>query len=225
VIAFIASYLSEGEIYLHFYVGWYIAIMLVLRFFWGIVGSKYARFADFIKSPSEIISYAKSLFQSKKITERFIGHNPLGGAMIIALMLSLTLTCTTGVVLYSSTGAAPFAFIGEPITKDFEEDEVSEKLENQFKLEQFSTSDQLHEDDEAQEENEHFKLEQFSTSDQLHEDDEAQEENEHFWKEIHEFFANFTLFLILLHIAGVFYSSKLENENLAKAMITGVKHK
>jgi cytochrome b len=201
VIAFIASYLSEGEIYLHFYVGWYIAIMLVLRFFWGIVGSKYARFADFIKSPSEIISYAKSLFQSKKITKRFIGHNPLGGAMIIALMLSLTFTCTTGVILYSSTGAAPFSFIGEPITKDFEEDDVNKKLEKQS------------------------KFEQFTTSDQLHEDNETQEENKHFWKEIHEFFANFTLFLILLHIAGVFYSSKLENENLAKAMITGVKHK
>lgn len=44
-----------------------------------------------------------------------------------------------------------------------------------------------------------------------------------FWEEVHEFFANLSLLLIALHIAGVFFSSRLEHQNLVKAMLTGRK--
>lgn len=42
-------------------------------------------------------------------------------------------------------------------------------------------------------------------------------------EEVHEFFANFTLILIIAHVSGVVLSSLLDGENLVKAMITGRK--
>ena len=53
--------------------------------------------------------------------------------------------------------------------------------------------------------------------------DHTDSDEEAWWEEIHEFFSNLMILLIVFHIVGVIISSKIENENLVKAMITGYK--
>ena len=49
--------------------------------------------------------------------------------------------------------------------------------------------------------------------------------NGRLWEESHEFFADFALFLVAVHVCGVIFESWKHKENLIKAMITGYKSK
>jgi cytochrome b len=165
VATFVIAYITEDDfLTLHVWAGYTLGIALLVRIAWGFIGSRHARFNDFVTSPATAIQYAKDTLTQK--AKRYIGHNPAGGLMIIVLLVSLLLTTVTGVALYGADEhAGPMAIM-------------------------------------------------FAASGDAWEDP---------LKEIHEFFANFTLFLVFIHLMGVLVESLLHRENLVSAMISGFK--
>ena len=79
---------------LHEWAGYAAAALVCFRLLWGIVGSRHARFSDFIKSPATVIAYVKDIISAREA--RYIGHNPAGGAMILALLAAMGVTALTG---------------------------------------------------------------------------------------------------------------------------------
>lgn len=198
VIAFFTAYFTEDDLMdVHTWAGYIVAAIVLIRIVWGFVGSKHARFRDFIYSPSTVFAYLKNLLARKP--QHYIGHNPAGGAMVIALLLSLGATTFTGMKLYAvEENEGPFAITAQQAKM------------HTGKASIISTAKAEEED--AAEETEGAKS--------GHEVDKQAEE---YWEELHETFVNLTLLLVFLHIGGVIFSSIVDKEKLVKAMITGKK--
>jgi len=79
---------------LHFWSGYAILTLLLFRIVWGFVGSTTARFTHFVKGPMAALEHLKELAGTDR--PRDVGHNPLGGAMVIALLLGLLLQVVAG---------------------------------------------------------------------------------------------------------------------------------
>lgn len=105
LLTFIVAYASGEEwLALHVATGYAIGGLLVFRVVWGIVGPGHARFSDFVRSPSAIQAYLQDLVRLR--APRYLGHNPAGGAMVVALLVSLAVTTLSGLALYGSAELA-----------------------------------------------------------------------------------------------------------------------
>ncbi len=165
VSLFLFAFITEDD-FLDFHVisGYLIIGLIAFRLIWGFIGPRHARFSDFVKSPQEVKSYLKDvlLFRAK----HYRGHNPAGGAMVIALLVSISMTVLFGTLTYgamefSGPMASLVAGVGDSVANGFEE--------------------------------------------------------------VHEFFANFTVMLVVFHVIGVVVASLQHQENLIKSMIDGYK--
>ena len=107
--AFAIAYMTGDEILgLHIAAGYLITILLIGRFAWGFIGSEHALFSDFVRPPSAALKYLKEAMQLR--AQRYLGHNPAGGLMIIMLLIMLTAISATGFVLYGiEENAGPLA--------------------------------------------------------------------------------------------------------------------
>jgi cytochrome b len=134
----------------HQWIGLAVAALVVARIIWGLVARGHARFAEFVRGPSAVIGYLIDILRGAE--RRYIGHNPAGGAMIVALIIFILGTCLTGWEM---------------------------------------TTDTWYGDDTMQ----------FA----------------------HSAFAYSVVALVALHLAGVVLASVRHNENLPRAMVTGLK--
>lgn len=94
VAAFATAWLSEEGRRLHEYAGYLALGLIAVRVLWGFIGTRHARFADFVVGPRAVLAYLGRLATGR--APRHLGHNPAGGAMVLALMALVVLTGLSG---------------------------------------------------------------------------------------------------------------------------------
>lgn len=100
--SFAAAWLSaDAAEALHMWAGYAAVGLIATRVVWGIVGTRHARFADFVHHPRTVLAYLRDILRSTEA--RHIGHNPAGGAMVIALMAGVGALGLTGWMMYTDT--------------------------------------------------------------------------------------------------------------------------
>ena len=95
----VASGKLGGEwIVWHMRSGYAILALVVFRLIWGFVGGEYARYTSFLTGPIRGIKFAKGLLG--KTPQHVIGHNPVGGWMVVVLLVLLA--AQAGLGLFSN---------------------------------------------------------------------------------------------------------------------------
>jgi cytochrome b len=165
VLAFFIAYITEDHyLTLHTYAGYTVLGLILFRIIWGIIGTRHARFSDFVTTPRAAWQYIVETLRLR--AKRYLGHNPAGGAMIVLLLVSLLITTLSGIATYGAVESAG---------------PLGDWLGN------------------------------------------IGESGEDLLEEVHEFFANFTVMLVVFHVSGVIIESLLHRENLVKSMVHGYK--
>lgn len=98
VAGFLAAWITGHEWDLaHLIAGYWVAGLIGLRIVWGFVGARHARFADFVKGPAAVAGFLKDSVLLK--APRYLGHNPAGGAMVVALLVMIAVISCSGYML------------------------------------------------------------------------------------------------------------------------------
>lgn len=95
---FAIAFLTGDEVeWLHLAAGYGIVGLLAFRTAWGFIGPRHARFADFVRPPREVLAYVREVVFLRP--RRYIGHNPAGGMMVVALLIMLVGISVTGYMM------------------------------------------------------------------------------------------------------------------------------
>ncbi|MGV8987086.1 MAG: cytochrome b/b6 domain-containing protein [Cypionkella sp.] len=95
-LAWFSANRAEG---LHIWAGYAASSLILLRLIWGFVGTGYARFTSFVRGPRAVTGYVLAILHGHEA--RYIGHNPAGGAMVLALMAGVLGLGVTGWMQYT----------------------------------------------------------------------------------------------------------------------------
>ena len=95
ILSFVTGNIGGSVMEYHMLNGYAILVLLIFRLAWGFFGSPTARFSSFVKGPATVLSHLGMLLQKKKETP-YLGHNPLGGWSIVAMLLVLFIQVVTG---------------------------------------------------------------------------------------------------------------------------------
>ena len=105
VASFAGAYLtgeSERWRLLHLTLGWTLAGLVVFRLVWGLVGTRHARFASFVRGPAAVARYLGALRRGRP--EHHVGHNPAGALAIVALLTLSAVVVASGWATFEGVG-------------------------------------------------------------------------------------------------------------------------
>lgn len=102
VLSFAGAYLTaESEVWrlAHVTLGYTMAGLVAFRLVWGLAGTRYARFASFVRGPQAVLAYVRSMLRGQP--EHHTGHNPAGAVAIVAMLLLTAGIAASGWVVYN----------------------------------------------------------------------------------------------------------------------------
>lgn len=105
VLSFFIAWISaesERLQLVHVTAGYTMAGLVAFRLLWGVVGTRHARFTDFVRGPSAVLRYLRSLFGPRP--EHHAGHNPAGALAVLALLALTLATTAAGWATYNDVG-------------------------------------------------------------------------------------------------------------------------
>jgi cytochrome b len=101
-LAVLGSFLTsdrDATLPVHVGLGLAVVALVVVRVAWGFLGPRPARFAAFVRGPREVLAYAGQMLRGRPPLH--LSHNPLGGAMAVALLADLVGLAATGAVVHA----------------------------------------------------------------------------------------------------------------------------
>jgi cytochrome b len=116
----VATGLAGGDdaMAVHQYSGMLILALVVFRVLWGVAGGRHARFANFLRGPADVLRYTADLLGGRPA--KYLGHNPLGGWSVLALLLALAAQAVSGLFANDdATFEGPLAARVSKDTSDF----------------------------------------------------------------------------------------------------------
>jgi cytochrome b len=105
VLSFTGAYLTaESEVWrlVHVTLGYTVGGLLLFRLVWGVVGTRYARFGQFVRGPAAVLRYLRSILARQP--EHHLGHNPAGAVAIVLLIVLGLLISATGYATFNDLG-------------------------------------------------------------------------------------------------------------------------
>jgi cytochrome b len=87
---------------LHIVGGYAVALLIAFRVVWGFVGGEHARFPAFVHGWQAFKDHARSLL--RLAPPHTLGHNPVGGWMIMLMLATLVAIVLTGLLSQGVTG-------------------------------------------------------------------------------------------------------------------------
>ena len=93
---------SERWQLVHVTLGYTVAGLVAFRILWGLIGTRHARFAAFVRGPRTVLAYLRSLATGRP--EHHTGHNPAGAIAIVGLLALAIGVTSTGWATFNDVG-------------------------------------------------------------------------------------------------------------------------